>query len=142
VTRARILLADDHKDMRERVVHLLEGEFEILGALENGQAIVDAAAQLKPDVCLLDISLPVMSGIEAAYQLRANGSTAKIIFLTIHEDADFLQAALKTGASGYVIKRCLASDLQKAVEQALAGGTFISSSLLSGDGGKPKRPAY
>src|SRR5262249_43352551 len=115
----------------ERVVHLLAREFEVLDALEDGRAIVEAAARLKPDICLLDISMPVLNGIEAANQLKADGSTAKIIFLTIHEDPDFLQAALNAGASGYVVKRRLASDLRAAVREVLSGGTFISSSLAT-----------
>jgi DNA-binding NarL/FixJ family response regulator len=129
VVRARILLADDHKAMRERVVHLLEDEFEILGAFEDGLAMVDAAERLKPDLCLLDISMPFLNGIEVANELRQDGSTAKIIFLTIHEDPDFVQAALNTGASGYVVKSRIASDLVAAVRQVLAGHKFVSPPL-------------
>lgn len=129
MTRARILLADDHKDMREHVVQLLERDFEILGECSDGQTAVEAVSELKPDICLMDISMPVLNGIQAAHKLTANGSTAKIIFLTIHEDPDFVQAALKTGAKGYVIKRCLASDLPAAVNEVLAGRIFISSVL-------------
>jgi DNA-binding NarL/FixJ family response regulator len=127
VARARILLADDHEEMRARVVRLLGHEFEILDAVEDGSALLQAASRLKPDVCLLDISMPVINGIEAATKLKQRGATAKIIFLTIHEDLDFLQAALKTGASGYVIKRQMTSDLRTAVKEALAGRIFISS---------------
>jgi DNA-binding NarL/FixJ family response regulator len=131
VARARILLADDHKGMRDRVVRLLEHEFEMLEPVKDGRALLDAASILKPDVCLLDISMPVISGIEAATQLKESGSTTKIIFLTIHEDPDFLVAALKAGASGYVVKPRMASDLSAAIKEALAGRTFISSSLNS-----------
>jgi DNA-binding NarL/FixJ family response regulator len=116
--------------MRERVVHLLEDEFEILGALEDGIGIIEAAAKLKPDICLLDISMPILNGIDVADQLRQDGSTARIIFLTIHEDPDFVQAALKTGASGYVVKSRIASDLLIAVSVVLAGGQFVSPPLL------------
>ena len=127
MTRARILLADDHKEMRDRVVSLLGREFEILDPVEDGRAFLEAATKLKPDVCLLDISMPVVNGIEAATKLKESEATAKIIFLTIHEDLDFLQAALKTGASGYVVKRQMASDLRTAVKEALAGRVFISA---------------
>ncbi len=130
MARARILLADDHKAMRERVLHMLEDEFEVLGALEDGQAIVDAAHELKPDLCLLDISMPVMNGIEVAQELKQDGSTAKIIFLTIHEDPDFVQAALNSGASGYVVKSRIASDLLIAIRDVLAGGRFVSSAAM------------
>ena len=127
--RARILLADDHKGMRDRVVRMLGGEFEILEPVKDGLALVEAAARLKPDVCLMDISMPILNGIEAAVQLRESGSQAKIIFLTIHEDPDFLAAALRAGASGYVVKPRLVSDLRAAVKDVLAGGTYISATL-------------
>lgn len=129
MNRARILLADDHKEMRDRVKRYLEREFEVVEAVDNGRALLEAASKLRPDVCLLDISMPILNGIETAIQLKERGSTAKILFLTIHEDLDFVQAALKTGASGYVIKRRMASDLRTAIREALAGRTFISSSI-------------
>ena len=129
MNRARILLADDHKEMRDRVRTHLEREFEVVDAVSNGHALLEAALKLDPDVCLLDISMPVLNGIETAIQLKESGSNAKIVFLTIHEDLDFVYAALKTGASAYVIKRRMASDLRPAIREALAGRTFISSSI-------------
>ena len=131
---ARILLADDHKEIRDKVRRYLEADFNVLDAVGDGRALLDAAARLNPDVCLLDISMPELNGIEAAIQLKENGSKAKVIFLTVHEDMDFAQAALKTGASGYVIKRRMASDLRRAVKEALAGRIFISSSVVPGSG--------
>ena len=124
--RARILLADDHGAMRERVKRYLAHEFEVLGSVENGLELLEAAAKLQPDVCLLDISMPILDGIETATRLRESGSAAQIVFLTIHEDPDFVQAALKTGALGYVIKRRMVSDLRLAIQEALAGRRFIS----------------
>ena len=126
MSRARILLADDHKGMRDRVVRLLESEFEVVGAVEDGGALLEVASMMKPDVCVIDISMPVISGIEAAAQLKESGSTAKIIFLTVHEDPDFVQAALETGALGYVVKSKMASELRTAVKAAMAGRLFIS----------------
>ena len=126
--RARILLADDHKEMRDRVVRLLEAEFDVMGAVEDGGALLEAASKIKPDVCVIDISMPVLSGIEAAAQLKKNGSTAKVIFLTVHDDPDFVQAALETGALGYVVKSRMASDLRAAIKGAMAGRLFISPS--------------
>jgi DNA-binding NarL/FixJ family response regulator len=131
VHTARILLADDHKEIRDKVKRYLEAEFNVLEAVDNGRALLDAAARLDPDICLLDISMPVLDGIETANKLQESGSKAKVIFLTVHEDSDFLQAALKTGASGYVIKRRMASDLNRAVKEALAGRIFVSSSVAS-----------
>lgn len=97
VARARILLADDHKGIRKIVVHLLERQFEILDAVADGRSFLEAASKLKPDVCVLDISMPIMNGIEAASQLKERGSTAKVIFLTMHEDRDFIQATSNRG---------------------------------------------
>jgi len=134
VARARVLLADDHKGMRDRVVRMLEREFEMLEPVNDGREFLEAAFRLKPDVCLMDISMPIINGIEAAAQLKESGSKAKIIFLTIHEDPDFLVAALKAGASGYVVKPRMASDLRAAIRDVLAGHTYISSSLGSGRG--------
>jgi len=126
VALARILLADDHEEIRNIVVHLLERQFEILDAVADGRSLLEAASKLKPDVCLLDISMPIMNGIEAASQLKERGSTAKVIFLTINEDRDFIQAALRIGASGYVFKRRIRSDLSLAVSEALSDRIFIS----------------
>jgi DNA-binding NarL/FixJ family response regulator len=98
--------------------------------VEDGRTLLDAASRLNPDVCLLDISMPAMNGIETAEQLKQSGSKAKVLFLTIHEDVDFLEAALRTGASGYVLKRRMASDLRPAIRDALAGKTFISASVV------------
>jgi DNA-binding NarL/FixJ family response regulator len=127
VTRARILVAEDHALMRKRVVRLLKGEFEVLDAAADGQELLELAARLNPDVCVLDICMPIMNGIEAAGQLRQNGSTAKIIFLTLYNDSDFVRAALKSGAEGYVIKAQMAADLPLAVREVLAGRTFLSA---------------
>jgi len=129
MTRTRILLADNHKGMREQVERLLWRDVEILGAFEDGQSLVTAALKLHPVLCVLDISMPILNGLEAAHRLIGMGLTSKIIFLTVHEDSDFLQAALRAGASGYVIKRCLATDLSEAVKQVLAGHLFISGPL-------------
>ena len=136
--RPRVLLADDHKEMRDQVTRYLEADFEVVEAVEDGRMLLDAADRLNPDVCLLDISMPALNGIETAIQLKQRGSKAKVLFLTIHEDVDFLEAALRTGASGYVLKRRMTSDLRPAIRDALAGKTFISASVVLG--ARPKRP--
>ena len=128
VVRARILLADDYKGMRDRAARLLEPEFEVVGDVGDGCALLEAASQLKPDVCVIDISMPVLCGIKAAAQLKESGSTAKIVFLTVNEDPDFVQAALDAGASGYVLKSRMASDLCNAIKGVMAGRLFISTS--------------
>ena len=130
VARARILLADDHKEIRDRAVRLLEPEFDIVGAVADGDSLVRAYAQLKPDVCVVDISMPYLNGIEAAIKLRENGSNARIVFLTVNEDSDFVNAALRTGALGYVVKSRMANDLCAAINGALIGQLFVSPSCL------------
>jgi DNA-binding NarL/FixJ family response regulator len=126
VARTRILLADDHEEMRNFVTQMLEQEYEIVEAVADGRTFLEAASKLKPDLCLLDISMPIIDGIQAVAQLKASGSSAKVIMLTISEGEDFVSEAFKNGASGYVIKRRIATDLALAVTEVLAGRTFIS----------------
>jgi DNA-binding NarL/FixJ family response regulator len=127
--RPRLLLAEDHIGMRDRVVQLIERSFDIVGVVGDGCAFVEAALRMKPDVCVIDISLPELSGIEAAIQLRELGSTARLVFLTMHEDPDYLRAALAAGAAAYVAKSRMASDLCFAIKEAMAGRLFVSPSV-------------
>ena len=124
--RVRILLADDHTEMLKRVVHLLQNEFEVVGAVNDGQALLEAASKLRPDVVVLDISMPIMNGLEAADRLREAGSRAKVVFLTVHEDPDFVHESLAGGALCYVVKPRLTSDLVPAIKEALANRSFVS----------------
>ena len=126
MTRARILIAEDHELMRDKVVRLLRRDFEVVAAVTNGEALLEAAARLNPDVCVLDISMPVLNGIETANHLKKISSPAKVIFLTIHNDSDSVGAAFKSGAEGYVFKTRMAADLIVAVKEVLAGRTFLS----------------
>lgn len=130
VARVRILLADDHREIRDRAVRLLEPEFEVVGAVADGNALLQASEQMKPDVCVIDISMPELNGIEAAIQLRESGSKATIVFLTVNEDSDFVRAALRTGALGYVVKSRMASDLCTAINGAMRGHLFVSPSCV------------
>ena len=139
MTRTRILLGEDHKEMRERVVRLLEPEFEVVGAAEDGLALLEAAGRMRPDVCVLDISMPRMSGIEAATHLRERAPSVKVVFLTVHEDPDFVRAALATEALGYVVKSRMASDLRSAITEALAGRLFVSPSCCFAARDEPVR---
>ncbi len=129
LNRPRVLLADDHLMMREKVTRMLESEFDIIGAVTNGQALLKEATELDPDIVILDITMPGLSGIETARRLRETGSHAKIVFLTVHEDPDFIREALATGALGYVVKPRLASDLLVAMREALEGRSFVSPSV-------------
>lgn len=105
---------------------MLEPDFDVVERVRDGQALVEAAARWLPDVLVTDITMPVMDGLEAARQLKKQGSTAKIVFLTIHQDQDFVRTALEAGASGDVVKCRLASDLTIAIQEALEGRQFVS----------------
>ena len=128
-SRPRVLLADDNPAILERVFHLLDGKYEIVGTLGSGSAVLAFTKSQRPDLMVLDISLGDMSGIEVARQLRESGYDGKIVFLTVHEDQDFVAAAFGAGASAYVVKSKLASDLYDAVSIALSGGMFVSANL-------------
>ena len=132
MTRARILLADDNKEMRDTIERLLESEFDIVGVVSNGEDLVESESTNRPDICVVDISMPIMSGFEAANLLKASDSHTKVIFLTVHEDPDLLHAALQAGALGYVLKSRIGSDLNRAIKSALSGQLFISPSRTLG----------
>jgi DNA-binding NarL/FixJ family response regulator len=127
--RARVLLADDHQDFLAATARFLEPEFEVVEAVGNGRALVEGAPRLDPDLLVVDIAMPVLNGIEAARQLTAAGSRAKIVFLTVHDDEDYVRAARAVGALGYVLKSRLASDLAPALREALEGRAFVSPSI-------------
>jgi DNA-binding NarL/FixJ family response regulator len=125
----RVLLADDHPQIRETVARLLEGECQVVGAVENGQQLIEAARNLDPDVILLDISMPVLNGLEAARRLKKSGSRAKVIFLTMHKDDELVAAAVQAGALGYVLKSRMFIDLIPAIREVLQDHTFVSPPL-------------
>jgi DNA-binding NarL/FixJ family response regulator len=125
-----VLLADDSPSMLHEARRILEQEFEIVGTVENGSAVLYAAEQLQPDVVILDISMPILNGLEAARRLQREGSKAKIVFLTVHEDVEFVEESFAAGAMGYVIKPRLATDLPAAIRHAATGRTFVSPVLM------------
>ncbi len=131
MTTPRIFLADDQEEMLHIVEQVLEGPFKIVGTAEDGGHALEMVLSASPDVLVLDISMPVMNGIEVASRLRNRGSNAKIVFLTVHEDPDFIQAAMSAGGLGYVLKPSLATDLVPAIMGALKGNTFVSHSIHS-----------
>jgi DNA-binding NarL/FixJ family response regulator len=130
-TFIRVLLADDSPSMLQAARLILEPEFHIVGAVDDGQTVLEAMQSLKPDVIILDISMGLMNGLEAARLLTRIGSKAKIVFLTVHKDREFIEEAFSAGAMGYVIKPRLGTDLVVAVREALLGHTFVSPDLLS-----------
>jgi DNA-binding NarL/FixJ family response regulator len=124
--RARLLLADDHNLLVDGIRLMLEPEFELVGSVEDGRALLKAAQELTPDVILLDISMPLLNGLDAAVQLSKLLPATKLIFVTMHADADFVIAALRAGAAGYVVKRAAASELQTAIREVLKGHYYVS----------------
>jgi DNA-binding NarL/FixJ family response regulator len=130
------LLADDQQEMLETVARLLEEDFPVIAAVANGERVIEAAVRLAPDVLVLDISMPVLNGIEAAYRLKESGSRAKVIFLTVHKDPDFVDAAFSVGARGYVLKQRLATDLVPAIRRVVHDHIFVSPSVRMSKNGR------
>jgi DNA-binding NarL/FixJ family response regulator len=124
--RARILLADDHKIVAEGLHGLLEPEFEVVGIVEDGRALVARAKALAPDVIVADITMPLLNGIEAILQLKKAEVAAKVVFLTMHQDATYAARAFEIGASGFVLKHSAPSELVTAIREALAGRTYVT----------------
>jgi DNA-binding NarL/FixJ family response regulator len=124
-----VLLADDHPGLGKAARLLLESAFEIVGTVRDGQALIDAAMTLRPDVVVTDISMPILNGIDAVKQLKMFGSTVPIVFLTVHSDRDFIDACFSAGAAAYVSKHRMTSDLLSAVHEALHGRRFVSPSV-------------
>ena len=125
--RVRVLIADDNRAILDKVADLLGSQFNVVETVSNGQALLEAATQLDPDLMVVDIAMPTMSGVEAARQLR--GSRARIVFLTVHDEPDYVRECFAAGGAGFVVKSRLASDLIPAIEAALAGHTFVSPSV-------------
>jgi DNA-binding NarL/FixJ family response regulator len=124
---ARVLLVDDNETLLARAAAILKPGCEVVGAVTDGQAALEAARTLRPDVIVLDISMPRMTGLEVAHHLRKTGSTAALVFLTVHDEEEFFLAAKAAGAIGYVVKTRLVSDLKVAVREVRAGRPFVSA---------------
>jgi DNA-binding NarL/FixJ family response regulator len=122
----RVLLVDDNEAMLSRAAAVLTPGCEVVGAVKDGPAALAAARELQPDVIVLDISMPGMNGLEVASRLRESGSTAALVFLTVHDEEEFVLAAQAAGAIGYVVKPRLVSDLMAAVREARSGCRFVS----------------
>jgi DNA-binding NarL/FixJ family response regulator len=129
VKRPRVLLADDHRVVSEGLSRLLADDFELVGIVEDGRAMVSAARQLQPDVIVADIAMPHLNGIEALAVLKKERPDVKVVFLTMHQDPAYARRALEAGAAGFVVKHSAPAELVMAVQAALKGQTFITPAL-------------
>jgi CheY-like chemotaxis protein len=133
VVKIRVVLADDSQQMIAMVRQTLCEECEVVGTAEDGKQAVDAVLALNPDAIVIDISMPVLNGLQAAEQLQMENCRAKVIFLTVHEGQDFVDAAFFAGASGYVNKARLSTDLIPAIQEAMLNRTFVSALPMQRD---------
>ncbi len=122
----RVVLADDLTQVLSAATNLLHESFEIVGIASDGMSALETIVALDPDVAVLDISMPGMSGIEVAREMRNRGVRAKIVFLTVHEDTDILATCIAAGGLGYVVKVLMETDLIPAMNEALEGREFVS----------------
>jgi DNA-binding NarL/FixJ family response regulator len=127
--RSRVLIADDHSMVIDGLRGLLEPEYEVVGAVNDGRAVLPEVRRLQPDVVVIDISMPLLNGLDCTRQLRDAGCTAKILILTMHPDATLAQEALAAGASGYLLKSSPGSELKRALRDVLLGRTYLSTAL-------------
>ena len=127
--RPRVLLADDHVMVAEALKSLLAPEFDLVGVVEDGRALVEAAGKLRPDVIVADVTMPNLNGIDALVRLRQGGDRVPVVFLTMHRDATFARRALDAGASGFVLKHSAPAELVTAIRAALEGRTYLTPQL-------------
>jgi DNA-binding NarL/FixJ family response regulator len=127
--RPRVLLVDDHLLVAEALTSLLTPEFDLVGVVEDGRALIEAAGKLRPDVIVADVSMPHLNGIDALAQLRQGGDRTPVVFLTMHRDVTFARRALDAGASGFVLKHSASIELIAAIRAALQGGTYLTPQL-------------
>ena len=143
--RPRVLLADDHLMVAEALKRLLTPEFDLVGVVEDGRALVEAAGKLRPDVIVADVTMPHLNGIDALVRLRQGGDQVPVVFLTMHRDVTFARRALDAGASGFVLKHSAPAELVTAIRAALAGRTYLTPQLagevLNGMKQGPERAA-
>ncbi len=130
--RRRVLLADDHTLLLEAFKKLLEPDYTVVGAVSDGRALLSAAAELKPDVIVLDIAMPLLNGLDAARQLKKTMPKVKLIFLTMNEDPNVAREAFRAGASGYLLKTSASSELSKAIKEALCGRSYVTPVITQG----------
>jgi DNA-binding NarL/FixJ family response regulator len=126
MTRPRILMADDHLMLLEAFKALLAQDFEVVGTVTDGRALLEEFSRLNPDVVLLDVAMPLLNGLDAGRQLKAQRRSVKLIYVTMNPDPDLAGEALRLGASGYVLKSSAAQELKQAIHEALRGRSYIT----------------
>jgi DNA-binding NarL/FixJ family response regulator len=124
--RPRVLLADDHRMLREAFTRLLETDCDVVGSVADGRALLAAAPDLRPDIVVLDIAMPLLNGLDAARQLKQEMPEVKVIFLTMSEDPDIVAEAFRAGGSGYLLKHSAASELLQAVREVYRGRSYVT----------------
>jgi DNA-binding NarL/FixJ family response regulator len=124
--RPRVLLADDHRILREAFTRLLETECDVVGSVADGRALLAAAPELRPDIVILDIAMPLLNGLDAARQLKQEVPKVKVIFLTMSEDPAVAAEAFRAGAAGYLLKHSAASELLQAVREVYSGRSYVT----------------
>jgi DNA-binding NarL/FixJ family response regulator len=129
MNRARVLLADDHRMVAEGLKSLLSPEFDLLGIVEDGRALIDAARKLHPDVIVADITMPHLNGLDALAQLKKDNPRIKVVFLTMHQEVAYARRALEAGAAGFVLKHSAPAELVTAIRAALEGKTYLTPAL-------------
>ncbi len=127
----RVLLADDHLMVAEALKSLLSAEFDLIGVVEDGLALVETARELRPDVIVADVTMPRLNGIAALLRLRQEGIRVPVVFLTMHRDVSFARRALEAGASGFVLKHSAPFELIQAIRAALEGKTYLTPQLAA-----------
>lgn len=140
MTRPRTLIADDHQLFLEGLKHMIESECEIVGTATDGQQVVALAEELRPDIILLDLAMPLLNGLEAARQVRKTNPRTKFIFVTMQLNRDYVREAFEAGASGYVVKQEAASELLTAIQSVQQGGFFLSTLVSKKFLSKPLSP--
>src|SRR3954449_12462337 len=124
--RPRVLLADDHRLVREAFARLLESDCDVVGAVADGRALLAAAPELRPDIVVLDVAMPLLNGLDAARQFKGLMAEVRLTFLTVSEDPDVAAEAFRAGASGYLLKNSAASELFKAIQEVSQGHSYVT----------------
>ncbi len=135
MSKPRILIADDHVLVAEACKKLLEADYEVVGIVRDGRTLVRSAAELKPDVVLVDIGMPILNGLDAGQQIKEAMPAIRVVYLTMNSDIELAAEAFRRKASGYILKTCAASELLVALRTVLRGGTYLSPAISKDDVG-------